>query len=346
MSKVIRQLGLLAGIFAAGSSFAQSNVTLYGMLDVGLVHDSGQPDGQSITRLSSGVFNGSRWGLRGREDLGGGLAAIFTAESGFQADTGVSGQGGALFGRQVFVGLNGGFGTVSFGRQYSAIDAVVATADPFGSGGAGRNVSLVTASFVNGTKAYYNNRINNSIVYATPKLGGYSAEVGYGFGEVAGNSSASRYVGGAVGYADGPLYVRLAHQDINDATATGGARHTILGATYDFKIAKGHFEYVVNRYEASNAVTAKSRDMLLGVSVPVGNGRVLASYIRKDDRLAANQDATMVALGYQYDLSKRTTLYTSAGRISNKNGALYTVNTAIDVGSGSRSFDVGIRHVF
>jgi predicted porin len=184
------------------------------------------------------------------------------------------------------------------------------------------------------------------VVYATPKLNGYSAEVGYGFGEVTGDSSASRYIGGAAGYASGPLYVRLAHQDINDATATGGARHTILGVTYDFSILKGHFEYVVNRYEALNAVTAKSRDMLLGVSVPVGNGRVLASYIRKDDRLAANQDATMAALGYQYDWSKRTTLYTSWGRISNKHGAFYTVNTAIDVGGGNKSFDVGIRHMF
>jgi predicted porin len=346
MSPSFRRLCFLTGLCVAGGASAQSNVTLYGMLDVGLVHDSGLPDGHSVTKLSSGIFNGSRWGLRGREDLGGGLAAIFTAESGFQADTGAMGQGGLLFGRQAFVGLTGGFGTLTFGRQYSAIDAVVATADPFGSGGAGRNVSLVTASYVNGTKAYYNNRINNSVVYATPKLNGYSAEVGYGFGEVTGNNSASRYIGGAAGYASGPLYVRLAHQDINDATATGGARHTILGTTYDFSILKAHFEYVVNRYEASHAVTAKSRDMLLGVSVPVGNGRVLASYIRKDDRLAANQDATMAALGYQYDWSKRTTLYTSWGRISNKNGAFYTVNTAIDVGGGNKSFDVGIRHVF
>lgn len=330
----------------AGSAMAQSNVTIYGLVDVGLVHDGGQPGG-SITKLSSGVFNGSRWGLRGREDLGGGLSAVFTLENGFQADTGALGQGGLGFGRQAFVGLNGGFGSVKLGRQYSTIDAVVGGTDPFGGGGAGRNVSLVTANYVNGVKGYYTNRINNAVTYTSPTIAGYSAEAGYGFGEVAGNSSAGRYMGVAAGYAQGPLYVRLAHQDTNNATATASAKHTILGARYDFSLLSAYFQYVVNRYENQNAVAARSHDLLLGVSVPVSaKGRVLASYVRKDDRLAANQDASLVAIGYMYDLSKRTTFYTSLGRINNKNGALYTVNTAIDIGSGNRSFDVGLRHTF
>lgn len=346
MSITLRRLFVLAGICAAGSACAQSNVTLYGLLDIGVVHDGGQPNGGSITKLSSGIWNGSRWGLRGREDLGNGLAAIFTIESGFQADTGVSGQG-ALFGRQAFVGLAGNFGAVKLGRQYSSIDATVAVTDPFGAGGAGRNVSLVTAAYINSAKSFYNNRINNSVVYTSPTVGGFSGEVGYGFGEVQGNNSAGRYMGASVGYAAGPVYVRLAHQDTNDATATGGQRHTILGASYNFNVLTAYFQYVQNQYEASNAVTAKSRDMLLGVSVPVTtNGRVLASVIRKDDRLAANQDATMTALGYMHDLSKRTTVFTSWGRISNKNGAFYTVNQSIDQGTGNRSMNVGIRHAF
>lgn len=349
MSTTLRRLLVLAGICAAGSACAQSNVTLYGLLDIGLVHDGGQPNGGSITKLSSGIWNGSRWGLRGREDLGNGLAAIFTAESGFQTDTGTLGQGGLLFGRQVFVGLTGPFGAVKFGRQYSSIDTTVAVTDPFGAGGAGRNVSLVTAAYINGARSYYNNRINNAVVYASPTVNGFSGEVGYGFGEVQGNNSAGRYLGASVGYAAGPVYVRLAHQDTHDATATGGQRHTILGASYNFNVLTAYFQYVQNQYEAANAVTAKSRDVLLGVSVPVtrgGNGRVLASVIRKDDRLAANQDATMTALGYMHDVSKRTTVFASWGRISNKNGAFYTVNQAIDLGTGSRSMDVGIRHAF
>jgi predicted porin len=85
---------------------------------------------------------------------------------------------------------------------------------------------------------------------------------------------------------------------------------------------------------------------LLGVSIPAGPGRVIASYIHKDDRTAFNQDASQYAIGYTYALSKRTDLYTAYGLISNENGASYTVNSAIDTGSGNRAVNLGMRHLF
>ena len=346
--KPVRFLSASALLCAAAYSHAQTSVTVYGMLDVGVVRDSGIPGGGSVLKLSSGVFNGSRLGFRGKEELGGGLSAIFTAEMGFQADTGQQGQGGLAFGRQVFVGLSSKqYGDLKLGRQYSAIDQVVGNADPFGAGGAGRDASLLAARFVNGSKGYYNNRINNSVMYVSPVINGFSGDAGYGFGESAGNSRAGRYIGGSFGYAQGPLYARLASQDIENASGTGSVRNTVFGASYNFGPATSYFAYAWGSAREAGVQQTRDNDLLLGVAVPVGSsGRILASYVAKRDKLPAKNNANLVAIGYIHELSKRTSLYASMGRISNKNGAGYSVNTSIDVGPGTRSTDFGIRHWF
>ena len=110
---------------ASGVVYAQSSVTLYGIIDEGVNYNS-NANGNRLYNLSSGVFQGSRWGLRGKEDLGGGLGAIFVLENGFDVNTGRLGQGGLLFGRQAYVGISSPYGTVTFGRQY---DSVVTTLD-------------------------------------------------------------------------------------------------------------------------------------------------------------------------------------------------------------------------
>jgi predicted porin len=343
---------------AAISNFAnaQSGVTVSGMVDMGLVHESGGALGSS-NKISSGVENGSRLVFRGNEDLGDGNSAIFLLESGFQADTGALGQGGLLFGRQAYVGLaSQRWGTLTLGRQYTPNYLIMAgVADPFAAGLAG----VFSSVFANSGA-----RVNNAVKYVTPKSHGVFAEVLYGAGEVAGDSSAGSAAGAALAYSEGRLNARLGYAWRNNDTATlknrGTARNALFAMNYDFTMVKVFFAYGINHglnssqlpnANAYGAVVAPllstdSRDLLLGATVPFGGGRVIMSAVHKDDRGAASQNATLLALGYSYNLSKRTDLYVAYGHIDNRNGAGYTVNSAIDTGSGNRAFNLGMRHLF
>jgi predicted porin len=348
---------LLVGT-AAGSAVAQTNVTIYGVADVGIVAERGGSTG-SVTKLTSGIASGSRLGFRGTEDLGGGLAANFLLETGIAIDAGGFNQSATAFGRQAFVGLSGGFGGVTLGRQYTPQYVTLLLADPFGTGLAGDAANIMPNT------GDASSRMNNAIKYVTPDLEGFTGELAYGFGEVAGANAASRQYGAAIGYANGPLAVRLGYHNRNNDTAlvknTSSAKDTLLALTYDFKVAKLHFGYGVDKGLNSSplrntanpygrlvtpSASTDSRDLLLGVTVPFGVHTVLASYIHKDDKNTANQDANQWALGYRYALSKRTDLYASYARIKNDNGASYTVGSAIEVGSGDKAFNVGIRHAF
>src|SRR5689334_13059243 len=110
-------LALVALGAFAGAAHAQSTVTLYGISDEGFMFNN-NAKGKHLYSMASGVMQGSRWGLRGTEDLGGGLKAVFVLENGFDVNTGALKQGGLEFGRQAYVGLSSGFGTVTLGRQY------------------------------------------------------------------------------------------------------------------------------------------------------------------------------------------------------------------------------------
>lgn len=321
----------LIGI-SSGAVFAQSNVSIYGVVDAGLVHESGGATG-SVNNLSGGIASGSRLGFKGKEDLGGGLSANFVIENGFNPDTGIAGQSGLLFGRQAYVGLSGNVGAVTLGRQYSPYYKVLRdVADPFAAGLAGRAGNLLAT----------NTRIDNMIEYVAPKLGGFSADAGYGFGEVAGDGAKSRNIGAAIGYAQGALNVKLAHHQLNNAAATDKTSNTLLAGSYDFGVAKASLGYAINK----GAGTADSNDAIAGVSVPFGASKVLASYIRHNDKTTANKDANQWAIGYIYSLSKRTDLYSSYAHIRNSNGASYKVGNATDKGTGDSAFNLGVRHSF
>lgn len=329
MKKTLLVLASLSAMSSA--SHAQTAVTLYGIADVGIVAERGGPAG-SVTKLASGVQSGSRLGFRGTEDLGAGLSARFVLETGIALDSGGFNQSNTAFGRQAFVGLNGDFGGVTLGRQYTPHYLTLNAIDPFGTGLAGNAQNLVTSP----------TRMNNAMIYTSPSLNGFSADLAYGFGEVAGNNSANRQLGGSVGYATGPVYVRLAHHRIEDATGTESVKGTLLGASYDFNVAKASFGY----NWITGAAGADSQDLLLGVSMPYGVNTFLASFVRKNDKSVANNDANQWGLGYTYALSKRTNLYSSYARISNKNAAAYTVGSAIETGTGDKAFNVGVRHTF
>lgn len=350
-------LALVAlGGFAAAACHAQTAVRIYGLVDTGIVLERGGAAG-NVNKLSSGISLGSRIGFTGTEDLGGGLGAIFTLESGFNADDGSMGQGGLLFGRQAFVGLKGGFGTVTLGRQYTPQYLTLGAADPFGTGYAGTAANLMLLTGTGG-------RMNNTVKYVTPTFAGLSGELAYGFGEIAGDTSAGRNAGAAVTYANGPLWVRLGHHHRNNDTALAEAdrtRNTLLAASYDFGVARAVVGYAVNKglnsaaprnannpfgYAVAPTGSTDSRDILVGATVPLGAGKLIASYVDKSDRTDAGQDARQWAIGYAHALSKRTELFTTYARIKNENGAGYTVGGAIEPGSGDRAFNAGIRHHF
>lgn len=327
MKKNLLALALLGA--AAGSASAQSNVTIYGLFDIGIAFERGGPAG-SVTKLDgSGIHSGNRVGFRGTEDLGGGLSALFTLESGYNSDNGTLGQGGLIFGRQAFIGLKGGFGTLTAGRQYSPHWAAVDSLEPL-DGISGGVFNLVRRTV----------RTDNTLKYATPNVSGFSGEIAYGFGEVAGNTSASRTLGGSLAYANGPLVVKLAHHNGRNAADTDAVKNTYLGGSYNFGPAKA-----ILGYQTEKGLAALDRNVtLVGAQVPFGPHTLMATYARKDDKAATNDDANLAGVAYTYALSKRTNLYASYIKIDNKNTLVYT--TKAGDGSGDKEFNVGIRHKF
>lgn len=330
-----KSLIALAVLAASGAAMAQSSVTLYGVVDAGIAReDNGSA---TTTRMDTGNLNGNRWGLKGSEDLGGGLKAIFALESGFTLDDGAQGQG-ALFGRQSWVGVQSGFGTVKLGRQNNPVYATSGTWDVFGDALAGDSSRLFS---------YNGSRTNNMVSY-NYAAGGFYGELQYGLGEVAGNNSitgensAGRSAAMYVGYKAGPFDVVLTHQNIHNNPYTTATKMTLLGGNYDFGMVKLFAAYAV---EKTDGVGAKDqKDAHLGLSAPVGKaGTVKVSYLRKTDDLNANADAEQYAIGYIHTLSKRTALYTSYAQLSNDSAASYKVPVA---GNDNKLFNIGVRHSF
>ena len=342
-----------------GPTSGSTSVSVYGLLDVGVVAERGCA-GCKSDKLSSGVANGSRLGVRGSEALGNDVAAIFTLEAGLLTDTGRSDQDGTLFGRQAFVGLDGKLGALTLGRQYNPLYlALTEVADPFKGGTAGSAANLV---------GYTVKRYNNSVRYASPTMHGLSAMAIYSFGEAAFSSAANRAYGATLGYGDGPVTLRLSHQRKNnflEASATvpavdNSAKNTLLAANFNFGAGTAYAAYGHNKGEGSSPWDASnpygalvqstpstdSRDVLMGLAVPYGATTFMASYIRKDDRNLSDRDANQFAIGISYALSKRTDFYAAYAKIRNKNGAAYTVGNASESGKGDRAFNVGLWHSF
>ena len=339
MQKTLIALALFA---AAATASAQSTVTVYGKVDLGLVIDSGAAAGKSV-RLSSGVTGGSRIGFKGTEDLGGGTKAAFQLETGYCADSAAGAPNfctgsNQFMGRQAHGDLSGSFGTVSGGRQYSLGYLNLTTIDPFGTGYAGQVNNLVDAAGV---------RLNNSVHYATPSLAGFTASAEVAFGETTGNWKAGRVLGGAVTYASGPAYAGLSLYDLANANGVGSARRDyLLGGTYDFGVVRAHA--LVQKSDGDPTGKAKLDGLALmgGVTVPLAGGSLMASYIKYNDKAVTNQDASQVGVAYQYPLSKRTSIYTAFAKIQNQNGAAYVVGNATDTGTGNKAFNLGVVHNF
>lgn len=354
---------MIIGGFAAQAQ-AQSNVTIYGIVDAGIVSERGGAAG-SVTKVTSGIGSQSRLGFRGTEDLGNGLSAIFQIETGLKVDDGtLDNTNSALFNRQAFVGLKSKeAGTLTLGRQYTMLyNAMSQVADPFGAGYAGSIKNLFPA-------AGANTRVSNAVVYATPVVSGFSAEALYALGEQAGSTEAGRQFGLGLNFSQAELNARLVYNNRNNDTVASGTtaavnrdsgRNTLFAINYDFKVVKAYFAYgadkgvnsaalpVANAYGYAVAPRASldSNDILIGVQVPVGSGTIMASAIRKNDKTNFNQDADQWAVGYLHALSKRTGAYIAYAKIKNKNGAGYTVGNNNEAGTGDKAFNIGVRHTF
>jgi predicted porin len=229
MKKSLLALGAL-GAFA-GTAHAQSGVTLYGIIDEGFNFNTNS-GGAHLYNLSGGVLQGSRWGLRGTEDLGGGLRAIFVLENGFDVNNGKLGQGGLMFGRQAYAGIGSAqFGTVTLGRQY---DSVVDYVGPLEAGGQwGGYIAAHPDDLDNFNNAY---RTNNTIKFTSVKYAGLTFGGTYSFGGNAGNFSQNQIWSLGAGYSNGPLTLGVGYLNARTPNSYGGlfnnsATSTPLSAT-------------------------------------------------------------------------------------------------------------------
>lgn len=323
------------------SAQAQTNVTIYGIADVAIERFKTEP-GASTLNMSSGVQSGSRVGFRGTEDLGSGLSASFVLENGFDISSGSLGQGGRLFGRQAWVGLNGNFGSVKLGRQYTPLFLAVDTVDPFDAGITGDGSGTI-ALF-----RHYGVRMDNTVTYSIGGAG-LSGQLAYGFGEVPGSTATRRQLGGLLNYTTGPLTAVLGFHSQNTASSasadTGNGRTLMVGATYALGPVKLHGAYAANRdVIAADTVVGRSRDVMLGATIQAGTGSILVALARHDDRFGAGaDDATFWQAGYTHPLSKRTNFYTSYSII--KNSGAGVIGGAVPGGDVSW-LNAGVRHVF
>lgn len=330
-----KSLVTLAMMAAFAPAFAQSNVTVYGVVDAGI--ESSSVAGKDTTSLVSGGGWSSRVGFKGVEDLGGGLSAKFVLEQGFNVDTGTEATAGSAFSRQAWLGLGTNVGEVRVGRQNSLIYEQTAGLDPFQIGLEGNALKFLGLGG-------YQQRVSNALTYITPSVSGLQGRFQYGFGETADKFSANNTVGFNASYNAGPLGLALTHNTQKFNTASVDAKQTdmLLGGTYDFSVAKAHVGYGQSKYEVLGA-TAKVNNVLLGVSAPLAGGTVLASYIRSDVKDLDSGKSEQFAVGYTYPLSKRTKVYTSYAHVSNDAnvGLISGVN-----GETASKFNVGINHAF
>lgn len=329
-----KSLIALAVLAASGASFAQSNVSLYGIADiwVGSVKtEDSVGNGQSQTKIDSGGVNTSRWGIKGSEDLGGGLKAIFKLEQGFKLDTGAGDTSGQAFSRQAYVGFAGGFGEVAVGKVWSAYDDVSGASNAlFDSGLAPANRVFRSVG--------YQDRISNAVRYTTPEMAGLTGAISYGLDEdVVGAYS---YTSVSASYAAGPLAAQIGYQIESPNGAGEDAEFLRVGGSWDFGMAalKGTYGKVSNLNSVNDA---DAEEYQVGVDVPVGNAIVVSAAYAESKGSGAldNSDQEGWGIAATYTLSKRTFLYGGYNRNNYD-------NIAVGDTPVTELFAVGVQHRF
>lgn len=362
-----KSLIALAALAATSAAFAQSSVTLFGAVDAMVSRYS--QNGVHKTMMSSSGNTSSALGFRGVEDLGGGMYAGFWLEAAILNDTGLSnGPGGALaFLRRSYLSFAGPFGQLRLGRDYTPSFWNHTVFDPFGTLGAAAGSNTTQGGGTNGaagdnpaTAA----RTNNGLSYlwgmgpnASSHIGtGVYAQLTYAFAENLSTAPAtSRYVGGRLGYAAGPVNVAVSASRSNSAAApVFKYKNWGIGGSYDFGMAKLMGKYGVND---SDLAGTKHTYWTIGATIPMGAGYIPVQYGSTKVNNAAGWRGNQLGIGYVHSLSKRTRLYATYSHITNKNGANFTFSggngggnpgfggTAAAAGSGT-GIDLGIAHSF
>lgn len=373
MKKSLLVAALIAGF--AGAAHAETSVTLYGILDGGIGYQkvdgsfNGVGVDQKKTGMIDGVSKGNRWGLRGTEDLGDGLQAVFVLESGFNLGTGDT-SSDKLFHRQATLGLRSdAWGQLDFGRQTNIASKYFAgVASPFGTdwGQARAGTTFSSAASI---------RYDNMVMYQTPNFAGFQAGVGYSFNtrgnqqyKVDGNDPNFKAWTTGVRYGNGPLAAALTYDQVRTAEtlAPGLADVKIkswnLAASYDFEVVKLHAGFGQTRNGWFNnasfggvdfsdtglsqggfiiADDLKVNSYTVGLSAPIGAaGKVMASWGMADPRTAPvgfNDKQHVYSLGYDHALSKRTSVYAIAS---------YGKHVLFQDDLDSKTIGVGLRHSF
>ena len=340
-----KHLIALATLAAATSAFAQSSVTLYGNLDVSIGRDQVKPFGEkstTVTNIESGRMTESYFGLRGTEDLGGGLKAVFKLESEIAVDNGAAVGGSSnFFGRNAYVGVAGDFGSVVAGRRESLFKEETTKFNPFGNSARFAFLSAGSDSW------------SNSLTYVSPSLSGLTLSAQTSLKEANGSTATNYRSGGnavSANYTNGPLAASLVYGDVrNTQGGVSPVKQTgyLLGASYDLSVAKVFAQYQNAKFSAKNVDgDAKTRDFQLGVSVPVSaSGAVLASFGSGKLTTEGAEGADKVrqySLGYTHSLSRRTSAYAAYTRVSFKLG----IDTDPDQESSRNLLAVGLRHAF
>jgi predicted porin len=337
-----KSLVALAVLAASGASFAQSSVTLYGLLDIWAGSVKGA-DGVSNTAMGSGGVDGSRFGFKGSEDLGGGLKAGFKLENVFSLDTGAAGTYGspftgapataptAAFSNYAYVSLSGGFGDLKLGLVGTALDEVT------GAGNAVFNSALSAEKATWKSSGY--SWPGNGVMYVSPDMSGFSGIVSYSLGE---NKTATVGAGDvtsfALKYEGGPAYVALGYQADKADGAASAKKFTQLNGFYDLGVAKLQAAFG----KVTQSGTADVSEYELGATAPVSTAlAVSANYASSKTQAygaAAEIKRSGYGLGGAYTLSKRTFLYGG-----------YRSETAEQAGSAdvkTSLFAVGVHHTF
>ena len=334
-------LAAAAALAAAGAAQAQSSVTLTGLADmyVGSLRMAG--DAARKNTAGSGGMTTSWVGVKGVEDLGGGLKVGFNFTSFMRMGNGDYGRfpGDTFWSRDANITLGGSFGTVTLGRWMAPNFLPTILFNPFGDSFTfsplvlHANVPLFNGTGWTGTTPA-DTGWSSQIAYTTPSFGGLRGTLQYQFRD---GAASGKNWGGNLIYMNGPLgltafYERAQMSNPVAANFADGSVRTdwMLGGFYDFQVVKLFLTYGQAKNDVSNA---KLKTAQLGASVPIGPGKLLASYAQTRNNLLDAKRQTLT-VGYDYNLSKRTDLYTNVmhDRITNR--------------SSGTSYGIGLRHRF
>ncbi|CAM3924177.1 porin [Roseateles saccharophilus] len=338
MKKALIALAVLG--LTGGAAVAQSSVTLFGVIDADMKYV--KTGDLKLKKLDSSGLSTSRFGVKGVEDLGGGLKAGFWLESEVGVDKGDTGSQSAFWGRRSTVSLMGDFGEIRLGRYKTATKLHIEDFDPYAATGLGDVTKVFSNGLGSGATTF--SRADNMVSYETPSgLGGFygAADIAAGEGN---NNNKEQDV--RLGYKDGPIHVSAA---FSSTGANTKYKVSSVAGSYDFSGIKPALMYTTTKFGSAEikAVTA-------ALTWSLGQGQLQTSYTdsKANDaaRLVSGVDnAKLFAIGYIYSLSKRTSLYTTFSQIDNNGGAKYVVSGAPAATAGgqkSSGFDVGMRHSF